>query len=256
MAVDCLYTFSLAGLLVPLELMCPGWDPTDIGPVPVGTILAHVPEGWFLFDVGLASDFRREEVYGDLLVWGAPLLPGDGEPLLDALAACGVAVADLRAVVLSHLHNDHTGGLRHLAGTGIPVLVQQAELDVLAAGESGAFVRPEDWEPYGVALTAMQGETCIAGGITAIPSPGHTRGHQSFLIELASGERILFAYDAIPLTGNLERDVATGITYDPEVALATQRLLVARARAEGARIVPGHCARAWAALPQPPAFLS
>lgn len=255
MAVDRLYTFSLGGLLVPLELMCPGWDPADIGPIPVPTILAHAPEGWFLFDLGLSTDFRRKEVYGDLLPWGAPLFPGDGEPLLELLAACGVGLGDLHAVVLSHLHNDHTGGLRYLAGRGIPVLVQQAELDQVAAGQGGPFVRPEDWEPFGVELTAIAGETRIATGITAIPSPGHTRGHQSFLVELAGGERILFAYDAIPLTGNLERGVATAVTYDPALALATQEMLVARAQAEGARIVPGHCARAWAGLPQPPAFL-
>lgn len=258
MAVDRLYTFSLGGLLVPMNLFCSELDPADLGPIPVPTILAHAPEGWLMFDVGLSTDFRREEVYGEILPWGAPLFPGagDSEPLLDALAACGVAPADLQAVVLSHLHNDHTGGLRHVAGLGIPVLVQQAELDQVAAGEGGAFVRHEDWEPFGVELTPMHGETRVATGITAIPSPGHTKGHQSFLVELAGGESILFAYDAIPVTANLERGLATTITYDPELALATQRMLVQRAAAAGARIVPGHCARAWAELPQPPAFLS
>lgn len=258
MAVDRLYTFSLGTLPVPLELLLPGWDPVDTGPIPMGTILAHAPEGWFLFDVGLSVDFRRPEVYEELFVWGPPTLPGDGDPLLDALAACGVGLDEIQAVVLSHLHNDHTGGLRHFGGgRGTPVLVQQAELDFAASGTAGPWLRPADWEPYGVEFCALDGPAAIATGIDAIPSPGHTPGHQSFLITLASGARCLFAYDAIPLSGNLERGVATGIVSgDPAQAAATQELLLRRATAARARLVPGHCPQVWAALPVPPAHLS
>ena len=259
MSVDRLYAFSLAELPVPLSLMCPTVDPADTGPVPVGTFLAHAPEGWFMFDVGLASEFRDPAYGADLFIWGPPTVPGDGEPLADALAACGIGPQDVQAVVLSHLHNDHTGGLRIFAPHGTPVLVQQAELDALARGDGGAFSRPLDWEPYGIELRGLQGETRIATGITAIPSPGHSWGHQSFLFELASGEKILATYDAVPLGQNLETGRTTTITAGadgPERAQASHDMLVARAAAEGARIIPGHCPRAWSAIAPPPAYLS
>ena len=257
MAVERLYTFSLGDLPVPLELMVPGWDPADLGPLPMGTMLAHAPEGWFLFDVGLALDFREQAVYAPLFVWGPPVLRGDGDPLLDALAACGVRLDEITAVVLSHLHNDHTGGLRHFAGGRTPVLVQQAELDHVASGDAGAFVRPVDWEPYDLAWQPLAGATTIATGIEAIPSPGHTPGHQSFLLTLASGDRFLFTYDAVPSRYNLELDVVTTIVAgDPAVARATQDMLVQRARAASARLIPGHCPQTWATLPEPPAYLS
>lgn len=258
MAVDRLFTFSLGDLPVPLEFMVPGWDPADTGPVPMGTILAHAPEGWFLFDVGLSVDFRRTEVWETLFQWGPPVLPGTGDPLLDALDACGVAVGDIHRVVLSHMHSDHTGGLRHFGGDlATPVIVQQAELDHVASGEAGPFTLPQDWEPYGVRFAPIQGEAEIATGIVALPSPGHTPGHQSFLVTLASGEKLLFAYDAIPISTNLEWGVATGIVSgDPALPKASQDALVARAAAEGARIIPGHCARTWAAMPAPPVSLA
>ena len=257
MAVDRLFTFSLAELPVPLELMAPGHDPADLGPLPVGTILAHAPEGWFLFDLGLSVDFREQEIWEPLFPWGAPVLPGSGDPLLDALAACGVTPGELAGVALSHLHSDHTGGLRHFSGTGTPVYIQAAELAFARSGQGGPHVVTRDFEPYDLNFRALDGETEIATGILAIPSPGHTPGHQSFLLTLASGDRYLFAYDALPLTENLERDVVTSIvTLEPTVARASQDMLVQRAADAGARIVPGHCPRAWAALPVPPTALS
>lgn len=257
MAVDRLYTFSLGDLPVPLELMVPGWDPADLGPLPMGTMLAHAPEGWFMFDVGLAVEFREEAVHTPLFVWGPPRLRGDGDPLLAALAACGVRPDEIKAVVLSHLHNDHTGGLRHFASGRTPVLVQQAELDHVASGNGGAFVRPSDWEPYDLAWRPLHGATTIATGIEAIPSPGHTPGHQSFLLTLAGGDRLLFAYDAVPSRHNVERDVVTTIVAcEPAVARATQDMLIRRAGDSSARLIPGHCPETWATLPEPPEYTS
>lgn len=256
MAVDRLYTFSLGDLPVPIELMVPGTDPADVGPVPMGTMLAHTPEGWFLFDVGLSVDFRRPEVHEPTFIWGAPVLPGAGDPLLDALAACGVGVGDVAGVVLSHMHTDHTGGLRHFSGTGIPVIVQQAELDETVEAP-GAFHQFDDWVPYDLNWQPVSGPATIASGIEAIPSPGHTRGHQSFLLTLASGARYLFTFDAVPLAANLELDVVTNIvSAGADQARASQELLRRRAAEEGARIVPGHCPETWRALPAPPAYLS
>lgn len=256
MAVDRLFTFSLGDLPVPIELMVPGADPADMGPVPMGTMLAHAPEGWFLFDVGLSVDFRRPEVYEPTFVWGPPVLPGDGDPLLDALAACGVGVGEIAGVALSHMHTDHTGGLRHFSGTGTPVIVQQAELDE-TVDAPGPFHQFDDWVPYDLAWQPLTGPAAIATGIEAIPSPGHSRGHQSFLLTLASGARLLFAFDAVPLAANLERDVVTDIvSAGADNARASQAMLRRLAEETGARLVPGHCPETWRSLPVPPAFLS
>ncbi len=58
-----------------------------------------------------------------------PLLPaGEADPLLGALAAVKLALSHIKVVSISHLRNDHAGGLRHVAGR-VPIHVQRAELD-------------------------------------------------------------------------------------------------------------------------------
>ena len=66
-----------------------------------------------------------------------PVLPGPGEPLEEALDAAGVDMADDHAVAVSHLHNDHAGGLKHFAGR-VPVHLQRAELDYGLSAAPGA----------------------------------------------------------------------------------------------------------------------
>jgi glyoxylase-like metal-dependent hydrolase (beta-lactamase superfamily II) len=56
------------------------------------------------------------------------ILPGPGDPLEEALDRVGVDIGAITAVGVSHLHNDHAGGLRHFAGR-VPVHLQRAELD-------------------------------------------------------------------------------------------------------------------------------
>ena len=53
----------------------------------------------------------------------------------------------------------------------------------------------------------------IAPGITAVPTYGHTPGHQSFMVELdesVGGDGFVFAFDAADLTENIEHELAIG----------------------------------------------
>src|SRR5262245_4376359 len=128
MACDRLYAFVLGHLPLPLELMLEGGGADNVVPLPMGSLLLHCDDGWLRCDLGLSEDYRDPAVASELFLWGPPLYPGDGDPVLETLARCGVRPEEVAAVVLSHLHVDHTGGLRHF-GAGPPVVVQRAELE-------------------------------------------------------------------------------------------------------------------------------
>ena len=98
----------------------------------------------------------------------------------------GVDPRDVVAVAVSHLHNDHVGGLRHFAGRA-PVHLQRAELEAALAdplrAERNAMFRIDFDDPR-IEWRLAEGDVEIAPGVIALLTAGHTPGHQSFLVEL------------------------------------------------------------------------
>jgi len=224
--------------------------------LPVIGILVHAPAGWFLLETGIGADYARDRaenarIYAD----APPELPGPGDPVLEALEACGVALDALAGVAVSHLHVDHAGGLRHVAG-GPPVFVQRAELRyaLQEAGEAQAY-RRADYAGLDLDWREVDGDAELTPGIDALATPGHTPGHMSYRVRMAQTGTWLFAVDAIDLQDGIDTGTPIGWSareQDAPLRRASHDRLVALARAEGARLVPGHCPRTWPALRAPP----
>jgi len=186
-----------------------------------------------------------------------------GTTLLGSLAALGVAPADVTHVVLTHLHFDHCGGCvrRDTAGAFQPVfagarhLVQRVEWEDAARGAPGmdAWLAPGlDAIEAAELLDLVDGETDVLPGLTLLPAPGHTPGHQSVLARTPRGA-VLFAGDLIPTASHLAP--AWNMAYDlhPVTTRETKDRLLARLRAEGWRLFlehePGPCCGAVAWVP-------
>jgi N-acyl homoserine lactone hydrolase len=225
---------------------------------PVPAVLLECDGGWLLLDTGfntaLISDLAlRRRYHGSPAI--QPVLPGPGEPLAEALAGAGVDIANIHAVAVSHLHNDHAGGLKHFAGR-VPVHIQRAELDYGMSDPPG----PEDNGIYRVDFDdpridwrIADGDGEIAPGVGAVLTAGHTPGHQSFVVSLdesVGGGGFVFAFDAADLTENIDREVAVGgrVNAGPEVSVEQIRKLKRIAADRGYRLVPGHDPVAWPAL--------
>jgi glyoxylase-like metal-dependent hydrolase (beta-lactamase superfamily II) len=225
---------------------------------PVPGVLVQADGGWVLLDTGfnaaLVTDPALcERFHGDPLI--QPVLPGPGEPLEEALDAAGVDLADIRAVAVSHLHNDHAGGLKHFAGR-VPVHIQRAELEYGMSSppgpESNGIFRVDFDDPR-MDWRFADGDAEIAPGLNAVLTAGHTPGHQSFVVRMdpsAGGGGFVFAFDAADLTENIEREVAVGgrIGAAPEASVHQIRKLKRIAATNGYRLVPGHDPVAWPAL--------
>ena len=139
----------------------------------LGYVVDH-PQGMLLFDTGMGSHPEVDAYY-------RPRRAG----LREALATAGVATSDLRAAANCHLHFDHCGG-NPLLGA-IPVYVQRAELD--AARQTQDYTLPELIE--GSRFETVTGQAEVLPGVFLMPTPGHTRGHQSLIVRRADGAVIL-----------------------------------------------------------------
>ncbi|MFG2957492.1 N-acyl homoserine lactonase family protein [Streptomyces sp. NPDC048291] len=222
---------------------------------PVAGVLVETEDGWLLLDTGFNTALLRDPALRRRYYPSPsyqPELPGPGEPLLEALAAVGVALEDIAAVAVSHLHADHAGGLKHFAGR-VPVHVQRAEL------EYGLSGRPEverqtifraDFDDPRIDWRLADGDRELAPGVTAVLTAGHTPGHQSFVVDLARGGGYVFTCDAADLTENIseERPAGTSIGVPPEATLGPIRRLKRLAEEKGYELVPGHDPVVWPEL--------
>jgi N-acyl homoserine lactone hydrolase len=125
------------------------------------------PVGTILVDTGMVDSTPALDAE-----WGPVLHPW---PLAEAPVA----------VINTHLHFDHCGGNRRLAGT--PAFVQRAELE--AAVEPDYVV---DWARFpGESYVELDGDTELFEGVSVLFTPGHSPGHQSVVVEADDGLVVL-----------------------------------------------------------------
>ena len=123
-------------------------------------------------------------------------------PLSDALAGLGLLVADVRTVINTHLHFDHCGSNSLFPGT--PIFIQTAELET-ARREGYAVADFIDFP--GAQYQQLQGQAEVAPGVRVVPTPGHTRGHQSVVIDAEDGP-VIIAGQAAETAAQFQRQQA------------------------------------------------
>lgn len=186
-----------------------------------------------LVDVGIGAE-------GGPAGW-APV-PGR---LVDALREVGIAVGDVDTVVLTHLHEDHCGGV--VDRLGAPVfgdarhVVQAIEIAALRA-DSDRTIWSYAVEPLLAAGLLDEVDGCIGlgPGISLLPTPGHSVGHQSVVVTDGDDEVIVTGDVLVHAVQLANPDVAYRSESDQSVAADTRRQLLADARTRGSRLATAH----------------
>jgi glyoxylase-like metal-dependent hydrolase (beta-lactamase superfamily II) len=151
------------------ELLGVEWWPS------YGHAVEH-PGGIFLFDNG--AGFGNAEVDERF----SPRV----RPVDDALEEAGISLADVTGAANCHLHFDHSGQNARLGG--MPIFVQRAEW---AKVHEPDYTVPEWIDVPGLTYELLDGEAEVAPGMRLVPTPGHTAGHQSLVLDAPGGAIVL-----------------------------------------------------------------
>jgi len=162
-----------------------------------------------------------------------------------ALELLGVQPQRVKTVILSHLHYDHTGGMR--AFPEAEFIVQQAELDFWFGpyGRRGEFAHSALEEDLDLLrelqsqgrVRAVAGDHEVVPGVQVHLVGGHTPGSQATRVQVDGGQVVLAA-DASHFYENIEQDVPFAVLSDlAGVYRAFDRM---QELATGDPVVPGH----------------
>jgi len=173
------------------------------------------------------------------------------------LAAAGVDPKSVDIVLMSHLHPDHTNGIRAADGA-----MAFPNAEIMVPAEDWKFWMSEDNAAKAQSNTMMKNYFAnvrkvyngieskvtkyewgkeVAPGITSISTPGHTPGHTSFAVA-SGGSKVLIQSDVTNIPEFFLRNPDWHCVYDidPDLAQQTRHKFYDMAAAEKATVIGFH----------------
>jgi len=221
---------------------------------PVYSILLLHSEGPILIDTGLNPDGLTdpERAWGPRAKLIQPELT-KADDIRERLKELNLNISDIKTVILTHLHWDHTGGLRFF--THCPVIIQKTEYRF--AFNPDSFVSSQYMQnhiPFSLDYHILEGDQIIVPGISVIRTPGHTPGHQSILVRLASGASYILSGDAISVEENLTLKIPSSNSWNAQQAMESIYRLEHLSYLLEAKIIHSHDLVSWGSLKKSPEF--
>jgi len=255
-----LYLFS-GGEVQPRN-PAPGADAT---PRPVIWFALTHPRGTVVIDGGNAPEVAVDPIahWGKINELSITTMRPE-QAAVPSLRSVGVDPADVRWIVQSHLHLDHTGAIAQIDDfPNAQVLVTRTEFEWAHHPDAynamtyvqADFVKPG--VPWVLLEDAEDGWDVFGDGVLRCwRTPGHSAGHQSFEVRLPSGAAYILAVDAANDAAELEGRALAGIMVSAtDWTRSVQRLHRLAWRSQ-ATVITGHDPHVWPQLTQAPDFYS
>jgi N-acyl homoserine lactone hydrolase len=219
-------------------------------PLPINVYVIEHRDGLVLFDTGQDRASVTDPGYfpggaaGVIFDRLARFDVGPHETLTARLAALGHDIADVRTAVISHLHQDHIGGLRELGGAEL--LISRREWDTLAEPAPGlrGLLRSHielpglRWKHLDV---PEQGYDLFGdGSLTLLATPGHTPGSLSMLVRRPGRAPLLMVGDLTYDDRRLRDGRVPGVGSRRQLVETTAAVNELRRQYPGLVILPAH----------------
>ena len=225
-------------------------------------VIRHPAAGAILVDTGFhpeaTSDRRRD--FGPAMRLMFRALEVADTPYVDQLRRLGVEPDEVERVVMTHLHVDHTSGMRLLPNARFVMSNDEWRGAHRRGAARNGFIAhhlPEesrleliDFERDGERLGPFERTLDLLGdgSIRLVSTPGHTEGHLSLLVR-TTGRQVLLVGDAAYTVRSIGEQIAPLLTVDRErYARSLAELKAFMDQEPDAIVVPSHDPSAWKRL--------
>lgn len=227
-------------------------DSNWTAPLPIYAWVVEHPEGLIVIDTGETAQAAQPGYFP----WWQPAfrfavretLTPDQE-IGPQLQRIGLSPRDVRWVVMTHLHTDHAGGLRHFPGATILVARAEYQQALGLRGQIRGYV-PQHWPswfaprlidfmPQAVGPFPASFPLTRTGDVILVPTAGHSAGHLSVLLR-EPAQTIAFAGDLSYSQDLFLRQAIDGVSADEAQARLSLQRMLAYAQANPTVYLPSH----------------
>jgi N-acyl homoserine lactone hydrolase len=171
---------------------------------------------------------------------------GEGETFTAGLNRLGYGTGDVTTAVISHLHQDHIGGVGEMPGAELLVSADEWRSLRRPWAEARGLLRSHidipglRWSPVEFERAADGRDLFGDGSLVLFPTPGHTPGSMSLLVRRNDGPPLLLVGDLTYDIHAFERGVDSGVGSRRRLAGTRRSVLALREANPGLRLLAAH----------------
>ena len=214
------------------------------------TVIEHL-EGLIMIDTGIPAT-ANDPVYFPphirLLQRSAPFQITPEQEIGPQMRARGLDPRDVRWVISTHLHQDHDGGMDYFPNAEFLIGRKEWEAGAGWGGRMNGYfnwrwakITPRLVDFTDDAYRSFERSEAVTrlGDIRLVPTPGHSKGHLSVVVE--QGDHIVFvAGDSAYSQDLLVNDVIDGVGPSPQDEHDSHRRILELARQVPTIFLPSH----------------